>query len=172
MSEDSWGFFEPPSRFAWAILSPSARESVAYLESTLATSAAADVKCGDYLALVKIRPETDVLSDDSVLAYLVQPSHYPLPDTYLSILPCQLGTREQLEPGFEWPFVQSIDRYQSQVYLQPCGGWKRNTLAANLPTSDASFVWRICERLPHVVSAILEEEGAPRGRTPTYSLDP
>ncbi|KAJ6517194.1 hypothetical protein C8R47DRAFT_960434 [Mycena vitilis] len=43
--------------------------------------------------------------------------------------------------------------------------WLRRpaTLAANLPISDASFVWRICERLPGVVCALLEERGAPRG---------
>ncbi|KAJ6517209.1 HAD-like domain-containing protein [Mycena vitilis] len=47
--------------------------------------------------------------------------------------------------------------------------WLRRpgTLAANLPTSDASFVWRTCERLTDLASAILAEKGAPRGRVPS-----
>ncbi|KAJ6462328.1 hypothetical protein C8R47DRAFT_1080220 [Mycena vitilis] len=51
--------------------------------------------------------------------------------------------------------------------------WLRRpgTLAANLRASDASFVWRICGRLPDVGSAILEEKGAPRAHGPTNLFD-
>ncbi|KAJ6462330.1 hypothetical protein C8R47DRAFT_97758 [Mycena vitilis] len=42
------------------------------------------------------------------MAYLVQPSHFPLPDTYLPIFPCKLGSRGPLVPDFEWPFGECI----------------------------------------------------------------
>ncbi|KAJ7607091.1 HAD-like domain-containing protein [Mycena polygramma] len=42
------------------------------------------------------------------MAYIVQPSHYPLPDTYLPIFPCRLGSREPLVPDFEWPFGECV----------------------------------------------------------------
>ncbi|KAJ6457136.1 HAD-like domain-containing protein [Mycena vitilis] len=47
--------------------------------------------------------------------------------------------------------------------------WLRRpgTLAANLPTSDASFVWRTCDRLTDLASAILVEKGALRGCVPS-----
>ncbi|KAJ6615327.1 hypothetical protein B0H10DRAFT_77981 [Mycena sp. CBHHK59/15] len=104
------------ARYVWAILSPSAHHSVAYFKSALATSAAADLNCGQYLAVVE--PSTDVDWDDT-LAYLVQPSHFPLPDTYLPILPCRLGSREPLVPDFEWPFGECIIDTSHKFIFKP-----------------------------------------------------
>ncbi|KAJ7157497.1 hypothetical protein C8R46DRAFT_426406 [Mycena filopes] len=44
---------ETPRTQYWAIISPDAQYSVAYLESAWATSAAAKLKCGQYLALIE-----------------------------------------------------------------------------------------------------------------------
>ncbi|KAJ6517197.1 hypothetical protein C8R47DRAFT_1312757 [Mycena vitilis] len=107
-SSSSSSSTDQPNGYVWAIVCPSAQDSVAYLESALATSAAADLKCGEHLALVKIESEAVAEWDDTVLAFLVQPSDYALPDTYLPILPCQVGSREPLVPGFDWPFVHSV----------------------------------------------------------------
>ncbi|KAJ7146617.1 hypothetical protein C8R44DRAFT_864360 [Mycena epipterygia] len=92
-------------RYFWAVVSPSPHHSVAYLKSTFATSAAANVKCDEYLALVleSNRKPRDGGGPRSMLAYLVQLSQHPLPEIYLPIAPCRMGSREPLVPGFDVP---------------------------------------------------------------------
>ncbi|KAJ7075587.1 hypothetical protein B0H15DRAFT_866352 [Mycena belliarum] len=113
----SWNPSAPisvPELYFWAVIKPSAVHSVAYLKSSLATSAAAQVKGGEYLALVldpntpailggRLEPNSGITS-----AYLVQPSRYPLPDAFLPIAPCGVGTRKPVTPDFEWPFEECV----------------------------------------------------------------
>ncbi|KAJ6582750.1 hypothetical protein B0H10DRAFT_1926518 [Mycena sp. CBHHK59/15] len=101
----------PSRRYFWALLSPSALHSVAYLHSAFATSAASELECGQYLALVLEPSKHDPLlghQKPSTVAYLVQPCDCPLPETYLPIAPCQFGSREPLVPNFEWPFEDCV----------------------------------------------------------------
>ncbi|KAJ6478080.1 hypothetical protein C8R47DRAFT_1139300 [Mycena vitilis] len=98
-------------RYFWALLSPSAPHSVVYLNSDFATSAATELKTGQYLALV-VEPSLYTSSGGppvhSALAYLVQPCDSPLPLTYLPIAPYRVGSREPLVPDFEWPFGDCV----------------------------------------------------------------
>ncbi|KAJ7723005.1 HAD-like domain-containing protein [Mycena maculata] len=119
------------SRYIWAVISPSAPDSVAYMESAFATSAAVSLRRREYLALVfepSLSFDTLLTRGQYAVAYLVQSaSHYPLPDTYLPIAPCRLGTREPLVPGFDWPFgecVVNTGRFYSfdPVFLGSTGG--------------------------------------------------
>ncbi|KAJ7100927.1 hypothetical protein B0H15DRAFT_464831 [Mycena belliarum] len=114
MSRDTSAPITVPKLYFWAIVKPSAVHSVAYLKSSLATSAAAQVKGGEYLALVldpctpailggRLQPNSGITS-----AYLVQPSRYPLPDAFLPIAPCRAGTRKPVTPDFEWPFEECV----------------------------------------------------------------
>ncbi|KAJ7216199.1 hypothetical protein B0H12DRAFT_343713 [Mycena haematopus] len=94
-------------RFTWAIVHPSAVQTVAYANSELVTAAAQAIKCRQYLALVLERPPRTW--DRSWLAFIVEPATLsPLPQTWLPIRPCTLGTREPLDPGFEWPFDDCV----------------------------------------------------------------
>ncbi|KAJ7154348.1 hypothetical protein C8R43DRAFT_1000910 [Mycena crocata] len=92
-------------RFIWGVISPSAVHSVGYLRSVHATAAASQVNCSEYLAVILDpfdRP------GPLTIAFVVQPSHHPLPEHFLPILPCRLGSREPLDPGFEWPFEECV----------------------------------------------------------------
>ncbi|KAJ7354354.1 hypothetical protein DFH08DRAFT_933879 [Mycena albidolilacea] len=72
------------------------------MRSPVATSAALRVPCGKYLAVI-----TEPDEDQLVAGYLVQPASFrPLPDTFLPILPCKIGSRETLVPDFDWPFEE------------------------------------------------------------------
>ncbi|KAJ7790107.1 hypothetical protein B0H14DRAFT_225960 [Mycena olivaceomarginata] len=98
------------ARYVWAIVSPSARLSVAYLKSMFATSAAdaLDLENGEYLALMSWKDNTNDPMDEITSAYLVQSVTFPLPPTYLPILPCRLGPRSPLVPDFRWPFEDCV----------------------------------------------------------------
>jgi hypothetical protein len=97
-------------RYFWTIVSPSARLSVEYLKSTFATSAAdaLDLENGEYLALMFWKDNPIDLTKHLASAYPVQSVSYPLPPTYLPILPCRLGSRKPLVPGFRWPFEDCV----------------------------------------------------------------
>ncbi|KAJ6554467.1 hypothetical protein B0H19DRAFT_148117 [Mycena capillaripes] len=106
---------ERGQHFTWAIIQPSAVETVAHLNSAFATIAAQDIECQQYLALVQELSLCEYAEADERpvwLAFLVQPvgQLIPLPDAdaYLPIWPCQLGTREPLHPGFDWPFGDCV----------------------------------------------------------------
>ncbi|KAJ7167871.1 hypothetical protein C8R46DRAFT_1350786 [Mycena filopes] len=100
----------------WAILSPSPRHSVAYLESPLATAAAAELECGQYLVLVEpSRSEHFTCA----VAYVIQSAQLPLPVTYVPILPCRLGTREPLAPDFDWPFGECVVDTSQRLVFEP-----------------------------------------------------
>ncbi|KAJ7463648.1 HAD-like domain-containing protein, partial [Mycena latifolia] len=93
-------------QYSWAVVQPSPSHSVRYLGSPLATSAAKRLPCGRYLAVI-VDPKPG--SDGFAAGNLVQSaSHRPLPDTYLPISPCKMGSREPLVPDFDWPFGECI----------------------------------------------------------------
>ncbi|KAJ7198336.1 hypothetical protein GGX14DRAFT_666626 [Mycena pura] len=117
-------------RYLWALISPSAHHSVAYLRSPLATSSAAAIQCGEYLVLVKLAT-SQALQTDYGNAYLVQPSRLPLPQTYLPIAPCPIGPREALCPGFQWPFEQCVIDTSQVISLEP--------VYANPPANNTRF---------------------------------
>jgi hypothetical protein len=112
-------------RFIWAVIQPSAVESVAHLDSNFATSAAQDIRqCQKYFTLVKDCSGHKYYATTGRtpvwLAFRVQPaSKIPLPDTYLPIWPCQLGTREPLRPGFDWPFGDCVVSTSDPVLFLP-----------------------------------------------------
>jgi hypothetical protein len=83
---------------------------VAYLKSTFATSAAdaLDVENGEYLALMLWEDNPTDPGKDIAMAYLVQSVTFPLPPTYLPILPCRMGPRKPLVPNFRWPFEDCV----------------------------------------------------------------
>jgi hypothetical protein len=83
---------------------------VAYLKSTFATSAAdaLDVENGEYLALMLWEDNPTDPGKDVAMAYPVQSVTFPLPPTYLPILPCRLGPRKPLVPNFRWPFEDCV----------------------------------------------------------------
>jgi hypothetical protein len=94
-------------RRVWAIISPSARQSVTYLNSSLATSAANEVQRSDYLAIVLPSKPVRTLPR-SYTAYLVQSASHPLSETYLPISPYRTGPRKPPVPDFEWPFGDCV----------------------------------------------------------------
>ncbi|KAJ7702012.1 hypothetical protein B0H16DRAFT_750723 [Mycena metata] len=120
----------------WAILSPSAHHSVAYLNSSLATAAAADLKCGQYHMVVELPGD----GRTQAVAYFVQSAHLPLPATYIPILPCRLGTREPLVPNFEWPFGECIVDTTQKLIFTPVL-LESNTVAPRVMPEHASRVF-------------------------------
>ncbi|KAJ7775489.1 hypothetical protein B0H16DRAFT_1756939 [Mycena metata] len=104
----------PPPQY-FAIISPSAHHSVAYLNSTLATSAAADLNCGQYLAIVEL-PDSE---STNAVAFFVQSARQPLPATYIPISSCRVGTREPLVLDFEWPFGECVIDTSRKLVFEP-----------------------------------------------------
>ncbi|KAJ7152825.1 hypothetical protein C8R46DRAFT_476482 [Mycena filopes] len=100
----------------WAIISPDAQHTVAYLKSPWATAAAANLRCGQYLALVE--PPTNKY-DNTFIAYFVQSVRHPLPATYVPIMPCRLGPREPLALDFEWPFAECVVDTSQKLIFDP-----------------------------------------------------
>ncbi|KAJ7463635.1 hypothetical protein FB451DRAFT_457939 [Mycena latifolia] len=92
-------------RYSWAVVQPSPSHSIKYLGSSLASSTASHLSCGKYLAVI-LEPSKATAWD--AVAYLVQPAHFPLPDTYLPIFPCRIGPRHPLVPEFDWPFGDCV----------------------------------------------------------------
>ncbi|KAJ7167285.1 hypothetical protein C8R43DRAFT_984774 [Mycena crocata] len=141
---------ERPARYAWAVISPSAKHSVAYMRSFHATSAAQDVVCGRYLALVK-ESEPSVESQytpghvDPWNAYLVHSAtRYPRPAHYLPIAPCRMGSRAYFEPGLEWPFeecVVNMEGFSFDPVVETAGDTSPHYLADD----EARHVAAICE---------------------------
>ncbi|KAJ7852966.1 hypothetical protein B0H13DRAFT_1205861 [Mycena leptocephala] len=89
-----------------------------------ATAAAQDIRpCQKYFTLVKDCSHKYYATTGRTpvwLAFRVQPaSKIPLPDTYLPIWPCQLGTREPLRPGFDWPFGDCVVSTSDPVLFLP-----------------------------------------------------
>jgi hypothetical protein len=112
-------------RFIWAVIQPSAVESVAHLDSHLATATAQDTRpCQKYFALVEDCSKHEYYAETGLppvwLAFRVQPaSKIALLETYLPIWPCQLGTREPLRPGFDWPFGDCVVSTSDPVLFLP-----------------------------------------------------
>ncbi|KAJ6595014.1 hypothetical protein DFH09DRAFT_1273139 [Mycena vulgaris] len=96
------------------MITPSAELSVAYLKSELATAAAANIRSGEYLALIlDPRPspkDYNPLINPSGLAVAnpVQPSGCLLLAAYFPIAPCRIGPREPFLPNFHWPFGECV----------------------------------------------------------------
>ncbi|KAJ6617677.1 hypothetical protein B0H10DRAFT_1298825 [Mycena sp. CBHHK59/15] len=102
-------------RYSWAIVTPSAEDSVAYFHSAFAPAAAKKVVCDGYLALVLERETSErmkrIMSRDykqSWIAYLAQSLAHPLPEFYLPIAPSSVGPRSAVQPGFKWPFEECV----------------------------------------------------------------
>ncbi|KAJ6517198.1 hypothetical protein C8R47DRAFT_1189634, partial [Mycena vitilis] len=99
--------------YFWALISPSPQHSVSYLKSDLASAAARQLECGQYLAIV-LEPSTVHNprfgpQRPTAMAHLVQRADDVLPDTYLPIAPCQVQSpHAPLAPGFAWPFGDCV----------------------------------------------------------------
>ncbi|KAJ7146577.1 hypothetical protein C8R44DRAFT_757821, partial [Mycena epipterygia] len=108
-------------RYFWAVISPSALHSVTYLKSTFANSASVKVECGEYLALVlEPNPKPRLgIRDGCAVAYLVQLSQNPLPETYIPIAPSRMGSRKPLVPGFKWPFGECVIDTGKEFIFEP-----------------------------------------------------
>ncbi|KAJ7040075.1 HAD-like domain-containing protein [Mycena alexandri] len=132
---------DPPPHYL-AVISPSAHHSVAYLNSTLATAAAAHLQCGQYLAVILELPNPR--DDSRVLAHFVQSTHQPLPTTYIPIFPCRVGTREPLTVDFEWPFGECVIDTSRKLVFQPVPV-ESNVEVRKALSADVSRVFRaIC----------------------------
>ncbi|KAJ6617683.1 hypothetical protein B0H10DRAFT_1299000 [Mycena sp. CBHHK59/15] len=92
-------------RCSWAIVTPSAEDSVAYFHSVFASAAATGVSHNSYLAVVL---ERESFNETFWVAFLVQPLSYPLPEFYLPIAPSSVGPRSAVQPGFKWPFDECV----------------------------------------------------------------
>ncbi|KAJ7463618.1 hypothetical protein FB451DRAFT_457767 [Mycena latifolia] len=132
----------PRRRYFWAVVSPSARHTVDYLESPFATLAAANVKSGEYLALV-VEPERvprfGLPLSKSAVAYLVQPASLePLPETYLPIAPCRMGSRDPLDPQFLWPFEACVVNTGRILVFDPVGIQEAAVKTAHVLSQDVA----------------------------------
>ncbi|KAJ6617705.1 hypothetical protein B0H10DRAFT_2434330 [Mycena sp. CBHHK59/15] len=99
--------------YAWAIVTPSAEDSVAYFQSAFASAAAKEVACDGYLAVVLEREGSELWklvtgAKKPWIAYLVQSLSHPLPEFYLPIAPSTVGPRSSVQPGFKWPFEECV----------------------------------------------------------------
>ncbi|KAJ7239562.1 hypothetical protein B0H12DRAFT_1135916 [Mycena haematopus] len=171
--------FLPPRTMAerklvWATISTSAQHTVAYLQSTFATSDAdiLDSQTGEYLAIVRLSTKPPRLHDSApngAVAWLVQPvtDHDPLPPSYIPIFPCRLGSREPLVPEFEWPFGECILDTSTTIAFTAVflGGTPRTlsadasrTLSAFLEADDRAHWKRDC--LERVASRKAQREAA------------
>lgn len=93
-----------PTRFSWAVVQPSAVQTVQYLHPDLSGTVSCQIRCRQYLALVAEMPPNS-FGKWWWYAFLVEGANRtPLPRFHLPIQPCNLGPREPLDPGFAWPF--------------------------------------------------------------------
>ncbi|KAJ7224919.1 hypothetical protein B0H12DRAFT_280282 [Mycena haematopus] len=108
-------------KLVWATVSISAHHSVAYLQSTFATLEAdtIDSQSREYPVVAQLSTTPGAERPDGAVAYLVQSITYPLPPTYVPILPCRLGSREPLIPEFEWPFGECVVDTSTKLIFTP-----------------------------------------------------
>ncbi|KAJ7614061.1 hypothetical protein FB45DRAFT_937832 [Roridomyces roridus] len=90
MDSDSDSDSESDTVYIWAVLAPSACQTVAYLDSDLALSAAARMECGAYLALLTTARK--------LRAYLVQPRSSQSLEAFYPIHPCSGDSRTPIIP--------------------------------------------------------------------------
>ncbi|KAJ7614062.1 hypothetical protein FB45DRAFT_1064891 [Roridomyces roridus] len=82
--------------YLWAVLTPSPRETVAYLDSELALSAADEVECRTHLTLIVTK--LPLISGESLRAYLVQPRDSEDLETFYPIHPSTADSRPPIIP--------------------------------------------------------------------------
>ncbi|KAJ6478079.1 hypothetical protein C8R47DRAFT_1288372 [Mycena vitilis] len=161
-------------RYFWALLSPSALDSVAYLHSAFATSAATELEAGQYLALVvNAKPYTPPEGPPvySTLAYLVQPCDSPIPLTCLPIAPYRVGSREPLVPDFEWPFGDCVINtgkiFSCELVLPDVEALSN----ARFLSADAARYFNSIQSEDHSVQILKDYEIRTAGRDATGSDD-
>ncbi|KAJ7152784.1 HAD-like domain-containing protein [Mycena filopes] len=124
-------------RCTWAVISPSPLDTLAQLNSDFALSAARDVECHQYLALILEKDRNEYATSLTWLAFLVQPiTAGPLPDAYLPIWPCTTGPRAPINPGFDWPFGDCVLRTGDPLLFTPTITDPRNPVVLPQPDAD------------------------------------
>lgn len=94
----------------WSIVSISAWDSVSYLRSDLASSAAAQYVCSSFLALVRPSNPEDLETNHVSVFPVQRASADSLPQTFVPIAPCSVGDRQALDPGPNFPgFLRGAD---------------------------------------------------------------